>query len=49
MRRVGSLVATREVAERYAEQARTALSVLPPSEAREALAELPEFIVARGN
>lgn len=43
----GSLEATRTEAERYADQARTALSVLPPSEVREALAELPEFIVRR--
>jgi octaprenyl-diphosphate synthase len=45
----GSLEATRAAAARYAEQASTALSVLPPSAARDALAELPEFIVARGN
>lgn len=44
-----SLEATRERARHFAEQARTALSVLPPTEAREALAELPEFIVARGS
>lgn len=49
MRRVGSFDATREVAIRYAEQARTALAVLPASEARDALGELPDFIVTRGH
>ena len=49
MRRVGSFDATREVAVRFAEQARTALAVLPASEAREALAELPDFILTRGH
>ena len=49
MRAVGSLDATREVAARYAEQARTALSVLPPSPARDALGELPQFVVNRGH
>jgi octaprenyl-diphosphate synthase len=49
MRRVGSLAATREAAARYAEQARNALAVLPATEARDALAERPEFIVARGS
>lgn len=49
MRASNSLGATRERARYFADQARTALAVLPPSEAREALAELPEFIVARGN
>jgi len=47
MRAAGSLDATLQEAQRYAEQARTALAVLPPSEARDALAELPEFIVRR--
>lgn len=47
MRRVGSFDATRQVAIRFAEQARTALAVLPASEAREALGELPAFIVNR--
>lgn len=47
MRRSGALAATRRQAERYAEQARTALTVLPDGEVRDALAELPEFIVAR--
>lgn len=47
MREAGSFEATREQAERYAEQARTALSVLPDGEVKEALAELPEFIVSR--
>ena len=49
MRRVGSFDATREVAIRYAEQARTALAVLPASEARDALGELPDFVVTRGH
>ncbi len=49
MRRVGSFDATRDVAIRYAEQARTALAVLPASEARDALCELPDFIVTRGH
>ncbi len=49
MRRAGSFDATREVAIRYAEQARTALAALPPSEAREALGELPAFVVTRGH
>lgn len=47
MRDVGSLEATRSEAERYAEHARTALSVLPVNDVRDALAALPEFIVAR--
>lgn len=47
MREIGSLEATRAAAERYAEQARTALAVLPDNEVRDALAELPDFIVAR--
>lgn len=47
MEEVGSLEATRIEAGRYAEQARTALTVLPASEVREALAELPDFIVRR--
>lgn len=47
MRTAGSIDATREAARRYAEQASTALTVLPPSEARDALAELPEFIAVR--
>ena len=49
MRRVGSIDATREVAIRYADQARTALAVLPASDARDALGELPDFIVTRGH
>ncbi len=49
MRRAGSLEATRREAARYAEQARTALTLLPAGEVRDALAELPEFIVARGH
>jgi len=49
MRRVGSFDATREVAVRYAEQARTALAALPASAAREALTELPDFILTRGH
>jgi octaprenyl-diphosphate synthase len=49
MRAAGSFAATQEAAMRYAEQARTALSVLPPSEARDALSELPDFIVTRGH
>lgn len=47
MRRCGSFEATRREAGRYAEQARTALTVLPSCEIRDALAELPEFIVGR--
>ncbi len=47
MRAAGSLEATLHTAQRYAEQARTALAVLSPSEAREALAELPDFVVRR--
>jgi octaprenyl-diphosphate synthase len=47
MQRVGSLDATVGMATRYAEQARTALAALPPGEARDALAELPEFVTAR--
>jgi len=49
MRSAGSFDATRDAAARYAEQARTALSVLSPSDALEALAELPDFIVSRGH
>ncbi|NKB88001.1 MAG: octaprenyl diphosphate synthase [Acidobacteria bacterium] len=49
MRATGSLDATREAAARYAEQARTALSVLPPTPARDALGELPQFVVNRGH
>ncbi len=47
MRDTGCLEATRREAQRYAEQARNALSVLPAHEIRDALAELPDFIVAR--
>lgn len=47
LRSNGSFAATRQEAERYAEQARTALSILPANEIREALEELPEFIVTR--
>ncbi len=47
MRETGSLEATREEARRYADQGRTALAVLPHNEVRDALAELPDFIVAR--
>lgn len=49
MKQAGSLEATRREAERYSEQARTALSVLPDNEVRDALAELPDFIVDRGH
>jgi len=49
MQRVGSLQATREAAARYAGLARAALAVLPASEARDALGELPDFIVTRGH
>lgn len=49
MRACGSLEATREQARQFADQAHTALAVLPDTAAREALAELPAFIVARGS
>jgi octaprenyl-diphosphate synthase len=49
MRDTGSFDATRDAAVRFAEQARTALAVLPASPAREALEELPQFVVTRGH
>lgn len=47
MEEQGSLDATREVAAGYAEQAREALAGVAPSAARDALGELPDFVLAR--
>jgi len=49
MQAIGSFDATRAEAVRFAEQARSALAVLPASPAREALGELPQFVVTRGH
>ncbi|MFQ5744214.1 MAG: polyprenyl synthetase family protein [Acidobacteriota bacterium] len=47
MRAAGCFGAAREVAEDYAHEARDRLVALPPSHAREALAELPDFVIER--
>ncbi len=46
-RECGALDEARETAERYAEQARRELLVFEPSEYRDALVALPDFILAR--
>ena len=43
----GALDAAREVARGYADRARDSLEALPESRAKEALAELPDFVIAR--
>jgi octaprenyl-diphosphate synthase len=43
----GAIERTREVAREYAGRARASLAALPPSRARDALEELPEFVLLR--
>lgn len=49
MEQEGALEHTRSTARRYADAAREHLEVLPPSPVREALLQLPEFVLHRGH
>jgi len=47
LKRNGSIEYARGIADRYAEQAREALAILPESEFKRALLWMPDFVVAR--
>ena len=47
MRACGAIDASRKVAKEYADRARTSLDALPDSRPKQALAELPEFVLSR--
>ena len=47
MESCGAMNGARSVAKRYANAARNSLSILPDSQAKQALAELPDFVLAR--